>query len=427
MPPKYYLIIQHLAISFEYFCLPLCLIFRLCLPQIGYTILDRPKQNINQSYRAKFIRNLMLNAVFMLMISACFKKNPVNEHALLHQRACIESIDAKDYDRARIHCELCLEYAASMPECLNGLGLIELTLHDESKALSFFNKALRQNNDFSQARNNIGVIFFMKGDFYSSLKYFNRALEIDPSNTDARYNTGLSHFRLGQKFRTKNQKKTIYHLNMAKQQIKKLLSLEPTYQHGFRDLGLIELNLYEENEYEKDSKKNLISAKEYFLQCLSIANDDDGCHEGLGQVYLLESKFEQAFAEYFLCLTYAPNNSVCRYGIVSAYEKSAQTDGGFRALSNYAHTNYDNAEAHEAFCAALFEKGLVKQAVNECEIALRLKPNLCSALFRLAEYNAQVLDIEKAKKHCQAFLVCSNKIGSKEIKHCQEILAIMTR
>lgn len=365
--------------------------------------------------------------VIILMFLACFKKSPINEHALLHQRACIEAINNKDYDRARIHCELCLEYASSMPECLNGLGLIEMTFHDEEKALAFFTKAVRQNNDFSQARNNIGVIYFIRKDFNSSLNYFNRALEIDPSNTDARYNASLSHFRLSQKYRSQDHKKTIYHLNMAKQQIKKVISLEESYTNGFRDLGLIELNLGEENDFKQESEEHLLNAKEAFIKCININNNDDICYDGLGQVYLLESKFEQSFAQYFLCLVHNPNNSSCRHGIVNAYEKSAQADGGFKALSQYAEKNYDNAEAHEAFCHALFSKGLDQQAVRECELALRLKPSLCNVHFRLAEYNTEVVNLKKAKNHCQVFLRCSSKTRSKETSRCQEILAIIAK
>ncbi len=132
--------------------------------------------------------------LFCICLPACFKKPQINENALLHQRACIESIELGDQVRARTHCELCLEFDSAMPECLNGMGLVSLMNNDEENARSFFSKALRQDNDFSQARNNLGVIYFTHGDFDAALLYFNRALEIDPANLDARYNSGLSKF-----------------------------------------------------------------------------------------------------------------------------------------------------------------------------------------------------------------------------------------
>jgi hypothetical protein len=47
----------------------------------------------------------------VIFVSGCFKKHHLNENALLHQRACIESIELNDYIRAETHCSLCLEYA----------------------------------------------------------------------------------------------------------------------------------------------------------------------------------------------------------------------------------------------------------------------------------------------------------------------------
>lgn len=372
--------------------------------------------------------NFLAIIMWLLVLSACFKKHPINENALLHQRACIEAIENKDHSRANIHCELCLEYEASMPECLNGIGLIALTNNDEEKARTFFTRALRQNNDFSQARNNLGVIYFSHGDFTTALTYFDRALEIDPSNTDARYNAGLSHFRLASRFRSRgNNSKSVEHLNRAKHQINKLLALEPTYTSGFRDLGLIELNLYDLSEFAAARHNFLAAAQQAFLQCLSLSTEDDGCYEGLAQVFLEQGRFDQSFANYFLCLTYAPENSACRAGIVAAYEKSALTDGGYQQLSRAVKNDTNNAMAHEAFCSALFERGLDEQALKECELAARLKPDLCSVQFRLAEYFTGVLNTERAVRHCQAFLSCSSRVSSKETTRCQEILAVVKR
>lgn len=371
----------------------------------------------------------MLMAMLLCCCSvSCFKKGPVNEFALLHQRACIESLEIKDHVRAQTHCELCLEYDSSMPECLNAIGLIALMNNDEEKAKNYFTKALRQNNDFSQARNNLGVIFFSRGDFLGALKYFDRALEIDPSNVDARYNSGLSHFRLGQRMRAnKDDKLSLTHLLVAKDQMKKLLAIEPTYHAAFRDFGLIELNLYDQSEFESTKRELLDSAKTAFQKCVEADAEEDGCYEGLGQVFFEEGRFDQSFANYFLCLTHAPNNSACRANIVVSYEKSAQAEGGFKNFKNTVGTQPSNAAAHEAFCAALFERGLDEEAVKECQIAVRIKPDLCSAQFRLAEHFSRVLNVGLAVQHCQTFLICGAKAFTKEAKLCQEILATVRR
>jgi tetratricopeptide (TPR) repeat protein len=314
-----------------------------------------------------------------------------------------------------------------MPECLNGSGLVALAHNDEERARSFFTKALRQDNDFSQARNNLGVIYFSHGDFDTALKYFNRSLEIDPSNTDARYNCGLSNFRLAERMRAQSHNnKSIVYLLVAKDQIKKLLAIEPTYHHAFRDLGLIELNLYDLGNIEEEKQEYLAAAKHAFSQCIETTREEDGCYEGLAQVNFEEGRFDQSFANYFLCLTYASNNSACRNGIVIAYEKSAHAENGYKKFIEHIAQDPRNAYAHEAFCAALFERGLDREALKECEIAVRIKPDLCSVQFRLAEYFVSIFNTERAITHCQSFLLCARNGTNRETKKCQEIL-ITTR
>jgi len=358
----------------------------------------------------------------------CFKKPQINENALLHQRACIESIELDDHIRARTHCELCLEFDSAMPECLNGMGLVALMNNDEENARSFFTKALRQDNDFSQARNNLGVIYFSHGDFAKALEYFDRALEIDPANIDARYNSGLSQFRLGQRMRAQgDDKNSVQHFMQAKEQMRKLLAIEPTYHSGFRDLGLIDLNLYDLSPFVAKKTELINSAKQAFSRCLEVNGEEDGCYEGLAQAFFEEGRYDQSFANYFLCLGFAPNNGACREGIVMAYEKSAQAEGGYKKFADLVAHDKGNPLAHEAFCAALFDRGLDQEAVRECELALRLKPNLCTTHFRLAEYYAGVLDADKAVSHCQSFLTCNNKEKGREIKKCQEVLASARR
>jgi hypothetical protein len=76
----------------------------------------------------------------------------------------------------------------------------------------------------------------------------------------------------------------------------------------------------------------------------------------------------------------------------------------------------------------LFNKGLIKDAVEQCETAISINPNLCISHFRLADHFAFILDSSKAVKYCQSFLVCSlNDQNQKEQTKCQEILTAIKR
>ena len=362
--------------------------------------------------------------LFCIFASSCFKKHALNTNALLQQRSCIESIELKDYARAQTYCELCLEYDASMPECLNGMGVIALVQKDEKRAIKYFSRALRQNNDFCEARNNLGTIYFSHGDFIKASVYFDRALEIDPSNTDARYNSALGHLRLAERTRANEEtKKSLKHLIIAREQINKLLVLEPNYENAYRDLGLIELKRYDLTEFDQDRQIILKASQSAFEKCLLLDPDNDSCYEGLAQVFVENGYFDKAFAHYFLCLAHNAQNSVCRRGVALAFEKSAHASSGYQNFRKKVTLEPKNAFAHEAFCAALFERELNKEALEECHTAIALKPDLCSAHFRLADYYSTVFNAELAGKHCRQFLICD---GSKEgfiaQKKCREIL-----
>ena len=371
-------------------------------------------------------RDLLVFVLLCVLSSSCFKKHSINANALLQQRSCLESIELKDYMRAQTHCELCLEYDSGMPECLNGIGVIALIYKDEEKAHKYFSQALRQNNDFCEARNNLGSIYFSHGDFAKACQFFDRALEINPSNTDARYNSALAHFRIAERRKAgDNLEKSLRHLLIAKDQINKLLVLEPNYTSAYRDLGLIELNIYDLTEFVHERKILLNNAQLAFEKCLAIESDNDGCYEGLGQVFVENGYFDKAFANYFLCLSHDAHNSACRKGITLAFEKSSQAEKGYESFKKALSREPKNALAHEAFCAALFERGLDSQAREQCHAALELKQDLCSAHFRLADHYAAVFNAELASKHCRQFLICDGKKETLSAQHrCREILRI---
>lgn len=343
---------------------------------------------------------------FTGLVSACFKKTPPNVNALLQQKGCIEALENNDLTRARTHCELCIEYDKSMPECLNGLGLIAFLEHKNKKAEDYFRKALRQNNDFAQARNNLGVLHFQTGNFSEALTFFDRALEIDPSNLDARYNSGLCHLRLFQKKRAQGKASLAHHhLIIAEKQVLKLLALEPTYHSAWRDLGLNYLYRQELATLVNDKKQLLAKAKESFKECTQEPLIDSDCFEGLGQVALFDDNYEEAYDYFFQCLGRDKLNNACKKGIVSAYEQGSKRVFGFKTWSDKVK-QAENPQAHEAFCSALFDKGFHEAAITECQHALRLNNNLCQAHLMLGEHFAKISNTEQASKHCRAFLLC---------------------
>ena len=71
----------------------------------------------------------------------------------------------------------------------------------------------------------------------------------------------------------------------------------------------------------------------------------------------------------------------------------------------------------------LFEKGLVDQAVTECENALQLDEGICLAHYQLAKHYKSVLNKDKALENCRGLIRCAGdgKHGS-EVQDCKDIV-----
>ncbi len=93
------------------------------------------------------------------------------------QQACVQNLATKDYKRAKLRCELCIQYDETVLECWNGLGLIEL----------------------GQARNNLDVVYLRDDNFEKSLSFFRAAIAINLVYTDARCYYGLAMLCMGYK------------------------------------------------------------------------------------------------------------------------------------------------------------------------------------------------------------------------------------
>lgn len=356
----------------------------------------------------------------LLILNGCSKKKYINKNALIHQQTCINQLKYNDINNAKINCELCLEYDKSQSECLNALGLIALLQKDSKKAINFFHYAIRENNNFAQARNNLGVIYFEEGDFLKAKKHFTNSLKIDPGNLDARYNKSLSLIRLFQKEKFLNKSLAINYLQKAHKEINKLIAIYPSYDFAFRELGLINFYFALESDFEDKKEQFLINSKNAFEQCLLYQQNADVCQEGLGQVHMQLGNFFLAWQNFFLCLGNNNQNSVCKYQIIDTYENFVKSNSIYKEFSEQVQKNKEYALAHEAFCYLLFDKGLNEEADKHCQIALRINPNLCNIKYRLAIYWDEQKNISNSQKYCKSFLLCTENNLQKE--KCYEII-----
>lgn len=99
------------------------------------------------------------------------RKKAVDAHLL----AGIESLKARDPERARKHINRALELDDDSAEAHNAMALLYRYEGDEKREEAHFRKALRIDGDFSQARNNYAGFLYRKGRYKEAIKQLERA------------------------------------------------------------------------------------------------------------------------------------------------------------------------------------------------------------------------------------------------------------
>lgn len=81
-----------------------------------------------------------------------------------------------------------LKLTPTMPDALNGMGLIALRQGKPDDAIVKFKQAIASKPNFADAYNNLGVAYRAKGNLVQARAYFARALQINPNNKLAKDN-----------------------------------------------------------------------------------------------------------------------------------------------------------------------------------------------------------------------------------------------
>jgi tetratricopeptide (TPR) repeat protein len=175
------------------------------------------------------------------------------------------------------------EYIESYPNdanCYYNLGLTNLKLNDDDKALANFVEAYKNDNKHIPAIFNIAEYYYKQNDLKNSYYYFKKIEELDKKNAEAYYKLGLIEF-INQEYEYArnrllkaieiNSKNYNYDLLLAQiyakgynDKDKTLEYLEKAFKNNFKDLKSIQTN----NEFkilnEYDAYKKLL--KEYGLK-----------------------------------------------------------------------------------------------------------------------------------------------------------------
>ncbi len=342
---------------------------------------------------------------------------------LVQEQACVANYQKQDYNAAETRCELCLEYNERNPECLNGLGLVWYARGDDERAKKYWIRAIRENNDFAQARSNMGVLEFENANYEDAVTFFQNAIEIDPRFLPGRYNLALSFLRMGQK-RIVDGKDPSEPYKEAEIQYRRIFELFPQHAPSYGDMGVIMSYRAEKTAKTGNEKKQFTDdAEQFYVRCLDLDPARKDCRGNLAHLLLRSARYDEALFHYIQCLAVDKNDPICGGELREAYAGSQMKGEALKKYMDQLVENPGYGAGHYGFCTVLFEKGLVEQAVTECENALKLDNTLCMAHYQLAQHYKAVLDKDLALQNCRGLITCAGETKfESQVNDCKEIV-----
>ncbi len=366
---------------------------------------------------------LVLLVVPALGGALCGDTAAKSQQEVLQEQACVKDIEAQDYDRAETRCQLCLEYNERNSECLNAFGLIWYARHDVETAKKYYIRAIRENNDAAQPRNNMGVLEFEAGHYAEAARYFAGAVEIDPRFQDGRYNLALSYLRVGQQDVADGKDPTEPY-KQAETEYRKMFELFPNHAKSYCDMGVIMSYRAEKvAKTENDRRAFIDDAEKYYVRGLDLDGSRDDCRANLAHLLLAVGRYDEALFQFVQCLAANKNNPICSSELPRAYAGSAMKSEALKKYMDQLVENPGYGQGHYGFCLALFDKGLVDQAVTECENALKLDDTICLAHYQLAKHYKSVLNKDLALQNCRGLIECAGETKDQsEVADCKAIV-----
>ncbi|MBP5973306.1 tetratricopeptide repeat protein [Brasilonema sp. CT11] len=169
------------------------------------------------------------------------------------------------------------------------VGLIRYTVSDWKQAITYFSKALEQDNDSTKALNR-KIVYFYRGNSYGNKKDddraisdYNQAIKLDPNLAQAYYNRGISYAK------KKDYGRAIADYNQA-------IKLKPNYALAYNNRG---------NSY--NNKKNYDRAITDFNQAIKLDPNDALAYNNRGNSYNGKKDDDRAMSDYNQAIKLDPN------------------------------------------------------------------------------------------------------------------------
>lgn len=327
---------------------------------------------------------------------SCVTTAPPHVRAVEANDLCAHYIGTGDLQTAEDQCDLGLQFSPQYADLWANKGVIAFQRGQDEKAKEFLIKALRLNQNLSQAYNNLGMIYAKELKQNTAADNFRAALRVNPDYPDARYNLALAYMALNQ-----NEK--------AKKELRTLVEIKPELADGWAQLGQIAVN---EGENE--------TAVALFTKATQLDPKFASAWLMLGNAYMESGKPCEGKDAYSTCIETDEANAQCRNNIIVAEKKCALLD---RAMVDVKERQAGTRTPQSEYSAALQykEKGLVNDEERAYKRCLKYDPKFVLCHYGLFELYKDRSDSRNATIACKNFLkYASESDFATQVSACQQ-------
>jgi tetratricopeptide (TPR) repeat protein len=296
-------------------------------------------------------------------------------------------------------------------EALFMAGLAASRCNDQSKAKSYYEKALAKNDKFCKARVGIGVMQLEAGDRKEAFKTFQQAVRDDPQCAEGYVNVAIMQRMMGGK-----------NVDEARVNLRRALAIDSQYLPAFAELALLfyEQGARKEEQYDlaevvcrqaqlldrnyapiyntwgliKMAKGDLINALRFFERARDLDSNIFEAHMNFGEITISFRGYSDARAAFGKAVELQPGSYEAHLGLGAALRGLEQYD---QAEAMYKKAIGIDSKRPEAY----YNLGLIYQ-----------------------DYKTGLIpDMEKAKKFYKDFL---DRAGKKP-KYTEEVQGLTRR
>jgi len=315
----------------------------------------------------------------------CFKKGLLSE-ALSHYRKVLElneQLIAKLKKSPSSHNSTSIENISTI-ECKEylvyyNIGVAYLNMGKIDFALDNFEKSLKINPTFDNAKEGIGRILVHNGRNLEAVKYYEEILEKD-------YNNYVICLLLGKQFVELNS------VDQAEECFGQCIKISSDNPDAYTELGKLLM-----------SQKKYSEAIKVYRRYISIKENDYTGHYNLAGCYYQTKEFNKAISEYEIAINLNPKSYNCLFNLALIYEETQEYEKAIEGYKSAILMKTDFVEAYNNL-GILFSKqqrqfealATYSNGIKACPDNFRLYYNMGIVLFDLRRYDDAADAFKKA-------------------------------